>query len=204
MEIQNAPSLEERVKILTEGAKFDVSCSSSGSARQAQKGSIGACHAAGLCHSFTSDGRCISLIKLLLTNNCRFDCAYCVNRRSNDVRRASLTPKEICELVIGFYRRNYIEGLFLSSAIEISPDYTMQKLIETIILLRVEYKFRAYIHVKAIPGASGHLIDEAAKYADRMSVNIELPSESSLGLLAPQKKKDMITAPMKRLSKITA
>jgi putative DNA modification/repair radical SAM protein len=202
IQLQNALSLEERVKILTEAAKFDVSCSSSNSGRTAAKGSLGSCHVAGLCHSFTSDGRCISLIKLLMTNKCQFDCLYCLNRRSNDIPRASLTPKELCELVTGFYRRNYIEGLFLSSAVEISPDHTMQKLIDTLIMLRTEYKFRAYIHVKAIPGAAAHLIDEAAQYADRMSVNIELPSEPSLKLLAPQKKKEMITSPMLQLANI--
>jgi putative DNA modification/repair radical SAM protein len=137
-----------------------------------------------------------------MTNKCEFDCLYCINRRSNDVPRAALTPKEFCELVVGFYRRNYIEGVFLSSAVEISPDHTMQLLIDTLIMLRTEYKFRAYIHVKAIPGASMHLIDLAAEYADRMSVNIELPTEASLKLLAPQKKKEMITAPMLRLANI--
>ncbi|MDR2046314.1 MAG: putative DNA modification/repair radical SAM protein [Clostridiales bacterium] len=202
MEIIQAASAEERLKILADGAKYDVSCSSSNGARRAEKGELGQCHIAGLCHSFTSDGRCVSLIKLLMTNKCEFDCLYCINRRSNDVPRASLTPREICELVSGFYRRNYIEGLFLSSAVETSPDATMQKLTETLVMLRTEYKFRAYVHVKAIPGASRHLIDLAAEYADRMSVNIELPSENSLTLLAPQKKKEMITAPMLRIAKI--
>jgi putative DNA modification/repair radical SAM protein len=195
-------ALDERLKVLTEGAKYDVSCSSSGSRRGAVKGDTGGCHAGGMCHSFTADGRCISLIKLLLTNHCEFDCLFCVNRRSNDIPRARLTPKEICELVIGFYRRNYIEGLFLSSAVEKSPDHTMQNLIDTLIMLRGAYRFRGYIHVKAIPGASPHLIDLAATYADRMSVNIELPSDTGLKLLAPQKKKDMLLAPMRRLTDI--
>ena len=190
------------MRILTEGAKYDVSCSSSGSPRGAVNGSLGSCNVAGICHSFTRDGRCISLLKLLMTNKCEFECVYCVNRRTNDVERASLTPKEICDIVEGFYRRNYIEGLFLSSAVEKSPDYTMQKIVETLIMLREQYKFRGYVHVKAIPGAATHLIDLAARYADRMSVNIELPSENSLKLLAPQKKKEMIVSPMRRLANI--
>ncbi|MDR2091576.1 MAG: putative DNA modification/repair radical SAM protein [Clostridiales bacterium] len=197
-----ADSLEKRMKILADGAKYDASCSSSNSARPAKTGGLGACRISGLCHSFTSDGRCVSLLKLLMSNKCEFDCLYCVNRRSNDIPRASMTPKEICETADGFYRRNYIEGLFLSSAIEKSPDATMQRLIETLIMLRTEYKFRAYIHVKAIPGASPHLIALAAEFADRMSVNIELPSEISLNALAPQKKKTMILSPMAQLSEI--
>lgn len=188
--------------ILTEGAKYDVSCSSSGSGRGAVKGDTGSCHIAGMCHSFTADGRCISLIKLLMSNHCVYDCAYCVNRRSNDIVRATLSPKEICEVVIGFYRRNYIEGLFLSSAVDRTPDDTMQQLIDTLIMLRTEYRFRGYIHIKAIPGASEHLIDTAAAYADRMSVNIELPSETGLKLLAPQKKKENLLAPMRRMTDI--
>ena len=195
-------TLEDKMKILVDGAKYDVSCSSSNSARGSVKGSLGNCSIPGICHSFTRDGRCISLLKLLATNKCEFDCAYCVNRRSGDVPRASLSPEEICNIVDGFYRRNYIEGLFLSSAVERSPTYTMEKLVQTLILLRGKYKFRGYVHIKAVPGAPGHLIDEAARYADRMSVNIELPSESSLKLLAPQKKKEAIIAPMRRLSDI--
>jgi putative DNA modification/repair radical SAM protein len=195
-------STDARMKILADGAKYDVSCSSSNSSRSAKSGSLGACHIAGLCHSFTSDGRCVSLLKLLMTNKCEFDCLYCANRRSADVPRASMTPREICEIVDGFYRRNYIEGLFLSSAVEKSPDATMQRLVETVIMLRTEYNFRAYIHVKAIPGASPHLIALAAEYADRMSVNIELPTEISLNSLAPQKKKNMILSPMSQLAKI--
>ena len=196
-------SVDERMKILTEGAKYDVSCSSSNSARGAQQGSVGQCNIAGVCHSFTSDGRCISLLKLLLTNKCEYNCAYCINRRDNNIPRASLTPREVCEIVVGFYRRNYIEGLFLSSAVEISPDYTMQKLVETLTLLRGEYKFRAYVHVKAIPGASPELIEQAARLADRMSANIELPSEKSLKLLAPAKTKQTIITPMKQLDRLT-
>ena len=197
-----AQSTEDKLKVLVEGAKYDVSCSSSNSPRGARAGFLGSCAMEGICHSYTRDGRCISLLKLLMTNKCEFDCAYCVNRRSGDAIRASLTPEEICKLVEGFYRRNYIEGLFLSSAVERSPDFTMQRIIETLILLRTKYKFRGYVHVKAIPGSSAHLIDLAARYADRMSVNIELPSENSLSLLAPQKKKEMIVSPMRRLANI--
>lgn len=200
--------LENRLRVLTEGAKYDVSCSSSGSARGTPKGkddnrgSTGRCHIGGLCHSFTADGRCISLLKLLMTNHCEYDCLYCVNRRSNNVERARLTPDEICGIVMGFYKRNYIEGLFLSSAVERSPEHTMQKITETLILLRTVHQFKGYIHVKAIPGAAPSTIEKAACYADRMSVNIELPSETSLKLLAPQKKKDMIVTPMRQLAGI--
>lgn len=194
--------LEERIKVLTNGAKYDVSCSSSGGTTGAVKGYVGNSAYSGICHSFTSDGRCISLLKILMTNYCEYDCLYCVNRRSNDLPRARLTPREICELVINFYRRNYIEGLFLSSAVEKSPNYTMQKLTQTVELLRTEYKFRGYIHLKAIPGADQQLIDNASKFADRMSLNIELPSETSLKLLAPQKKKLSILQPMKMLSNL--
>ena len=194
--------LEEKMRILVEGAKYDVSCSSSGSGTGGKSGNVGRCHVTGLCHSFASDGRCISLLKLLMTNNCEFDCLYCVNRRTNDIPRARLSPEEICGIVMSFYKRNYIEGLFLSSAVEHSPNRTMQRLTDTLIMLREVHGFRGYIHVKAIPGADQSYISEAAKYADRMSVNIELPSESSLKLLAPQKKKEMIIAPMKQLAGI--
>jgi len=193
---------EDKVRILTEGAKYDVSCSSSGSNTGAFEGSIGSCNAGGICHSFTSDGRCISLLKILMTNNCEYDCLYCVNRRSNDVERATLQPREIAELTISFYKRNYIEGLFLSSAVEKSPNSTMQRLTETVEILRSEYHFRGYIHLKAIPGADQKLIDYATKWVDRMSVNIELPSENSLKLLAPQKKRELIVSPIKMLSEI--
>ncbi|NCA67148.1 MAG: biotin synthase, partial [Clostridia bacterium] len=192
--------LNERIKLLTEGAKYDVSCSSSGANTSAKSGSLGTCAAGGICHSFTSDGRCISLLKILLTNNCVYDCLYCVNRRSNDILRTNLSPKELCELVMGFYRRNYIEGLFLSSAVERSPDYTMQKLTEAVELLRTVYGFRGYIHLKAIPGADNDMIDYASRWVDRMSVNIELPTENSLKLLAPQKKKEAILSPMNLLA----
>lgn len=194
--------INERIRVLTEGAKYDVSCSSSGGKTAAKKGSLGSCAVGGICHSFTSDGRCISLLKILMSNYCVYDCLYCVNRRSNDIERARLSPEELCELVVNFYRRNYIEGLFLSSAVEISPNHTMQKLCQTVELLRRCFHFRGYIHLKAIPGADKELIDYCARWVDRMSLNIELPSESSLKLLAPQKKKEAIIEPMKMLSEI--
>jgi len=192
--------LEDRIRVLTEGAKYDVSCSSSGSNTGAKAGFLGTTAACGICHSFTSDGRCVSLLKILMSNHCIYDCLYCVNRRSNDIPRARLTPRELCELVMNFYRRNYIEGFFLSSAVECSPNRTMEQLLETAELLRTEYKFRGYIHLKAIPGADKDLIDRASQFADRMSLNIELPSEGSLKLLAPQKKKEAIIAPMRMLA----
>ena len=193
--------LSERIRILTEGAKYDVSCSSSGSDRGPKAGALGTAAACGICHSFTSDGRCISIMKMLMTNNCVYDCQYCVNRRSADVERASLTPDEICQLVISFYKRNYIEGLFLSSAVEHSPNRTMELLTDTVIKLRKAYNFNGYIHLKGIPNADNALIDRAAHYVDRMSLNIELPSESSLKLLAPQKSKESIVSPMRMLAK---
>ncbi len=189
---------EEKLKILTESAKFDVSCSSSGSKRK-NEGGIGNGYAAGCCHSFTPDGRCISLLKILLSNDCIFGCKYCMSRADSDVPRATATPEEICELVIDFYKRNYIEGLFLSSAVHISPDYAMEQLLLTVKKLRTEYGFHGYIHVKGIPRADARLVREAALYADRMSYNIELPSERSLKLLAPQKSKDCLLLPMKQL-----
>lgn len=192
--------LGDKFKILTEGAKYDVSCSSSGSNTGSVKGSLGNAAACGICHSFTSDGRCISLLKVLLSNHCIYDCVYCVNRRSNDVLRARLTPSELCDIAIGFYRRNYIEGLFLSSAVDISPNHTMSELTEVVRILRQEHNFRGYIHLKGIPGADSALIDYASTLVDRMSFNIELPTEKSLLLLAPQKKKEMILSPMKQLA----
>lgn len=191
---------EKRLAILTEAAKFDVSCSSSGSERSFKKGEMGNACFSGICHSFTQDGRCISLLKILLSNDCVFDCAYCMNRRSNPIPRATATPDEICQLVIGFYKRNYIEGLFLSSAIIKSPDKTMEMLFDTVKKLRTEYKFNGYIHVKGIPSADKLLITRTGFYADRMSFNIELPSEKSLKLLAPQKSKNAIIEPMKMLA----
>ena len=192
---------ENRLKILTEGAKFDVTCSSSGSSRKNVQGGLGNAHFAGICHSFTQDGRCISLLKILLSNDCVYDCKYCVNRRSNDVPRATATPDEICELAIAFYKRNYIEGLFLSSAVVKSPNYTMEQLYLTAKKLREEYGFNGYIHVKGIPNADNSLVEATAFIADRMSFNIELPSEKSLNTLAPQKSKTAIISPMKMLTK---
>lgn len=190
---------EEKLKILTESAKYDVSCSSSGSGRK-NAGGIGNGYAAGCCHSFTPDGRCVSLLKIVLSNDCIYDCKYCPNRLSADVPRATATPEEICELTIDFYKRNYIEGLFLSSAVCKNPDYTMERLLLTVKKLRTEYRFHGYIHLKGIPRADERLMQEAARYADRMSYNIELPSEQSLKLLAPQKSKDSLLKPMQALA----
>jgi len=184
----------DKLAILAEAAKYDVSCSSSGNGER--KGAVGNTSLGGICHSWSDDGRCISLLKILFSNDCAFDCAYCVNRRSNDVPRASFTPRELADLVIGFYRRNYIEGLFLSSAVVGSPDDTMIQLIRTAKILRDEYRFGGYIHAKAIPGASPRLVTALGFLADRMSVNIELPSEVSLRALAPQKTKESIFRPM--------
>ncbi|MEZ0536269.1 putative DNA modification/repair radical SAM protein [Caldicellulosiruptoraceae bacterium PP1] len=186
----------EKVQILGAGAKYDVSCASSGSKRETNAG-IGNTFSAGICHTWTEDGRCVSLLKILFTNECIFDCAYCINRRSNDIKRASFTPQEIAELTINFYKRNYIEGLFLSSAIKNSPDWTMEMLTKTVELLRKTYHFNGYIHIKAIPGSSEILLNKAGLLVDRMSVNIELPSEKSLKLLAPQKDKEKLIKPMK-------
>lgn len=189
----------ERLKILTESAKYDVSCSSSGSSRK-NNGGIGNGNYGGICHSFTPDGRCISLLKILMSNRCCYDCLYCVNRRSNDVPRAVASPDEICELTMEFYKRNYIEGLFLSSAVDGSPDKTMELLLETVIKLRKIYRFNGYIHLKGIPGADRLLLERAGNFVDRMSFNIELPSEKSLQLLAPQKSKKNILLPMKNMA----
>ncbi len=189
-----------RLEILTESAKYDVSCSSSGSKRVNTKRGLGNASVGGICHSFTPDGRCISLLKILMSNACLYDCEYCPNRRSADVPRASITPDEICELTINFYKRNYIEGLFLSSAVFESPNRTMELLTDTVIKLRKLYNFNGYIHLKGIPHADDALIMRAAKYVDRMSFNVELPSEKSLKLLAPQKTKDSLLLPMRRLS----
>lgn len=191
---------EKRLAILADAAKYDVSCSSSGSKRSYKKGEIGNASFSGICHSFTQDGRCISLLKILMSNDCVFDCAYCQNRRSNDIPRATASPEEICELVMEFYKRNYIEGLFLSSAIIKNPNNTMELLYETVKKLRKEYKFNGYIHVKGIPSADKLLIEKTGFLADRMSFNIELPTEKSLKLLAPQKNKNAIITPMKMLA----
>ncbi|MGN1052791.1 MAG: putative DNA modification/repair radical SAM protein [Candidatus Scatosoma sp.] len=191
---------EQRLKILTEGAKYDVSCSSSGSRRKNAAGETGNAAIGGICHSFTADGRCLSLLKILMTNDCAFDCKYCPNRRSADVPRAVLSPEEICELTLDFYRRNYIEGLFLSSAVYKTPDYTMELLVRTAELLRGEYRFNGYVHLKGIPRADPLLVERAARLADRMSYNLELPGEESLKRLAPQKSKQSLLAPMKQLA----
>ena len=185
----------KKLSILADSAKYDVSCSSSDSSRR-NTGGLGNACASGICHSFTQDGRCISLLKILMTNVCAYDCEYCVNRRSNDVPRATFSPDEICELTIEFYKRNYIEGLFLSSAVFKNPDYTMELLVETVIKLRKLYGFNGYIHLKGIPGADQSLIMRAGEYVDRMSFNLELPSEQSLRLLAPQKTKKSILTPI--------
>ncbi len=186
---------------MSAAAKYDVSCSSSGSLkRKASDGGIGSVHASGICHSFSSDGRCISLLKILLTNDCIYDCTYCVNRRSEDVKRASFSNDEIVKLTMDFYVRNYIEGLFLSSAIERNPDSTMERLAAIVKRLRTQERFGGYIHIKAIPGASRELMDEAGKYVDRMSVNIELPSSDSLHRLAPQKHKNAIVTSFRQIT----
>lgn len=190
---------QEKLTILTESAKYDVSCSSSGSGRK-NAGGIGNGYVSGCCHSFTPDGRCVSLLKILLSNDCIYDCKYCPNRVTADVPRATATPEEICELTIDFYKRNYIEGLFLSSAVCKNPNDTMEKLLSVVKKLRLEYGFHGYIHLKGIPRADEALNREAARYADRMSYNVELPSESSLKLLAPQKSKESLLLPMKQLT----
>lgn len=192
--------LEEKLRILTGAAKYDAACTSSGVDKAASRGGIGSAAACGICHSFAADGRCISLLKVLLSNACVYDCQYCVNRRSNDTPRAAFTPRELAELTIQFYRRNYIEGLFLSSGVFKNADYTCEQMIETLRLLREEYRFSGYIHAKAIPGADPALIERLGLLADRLSVNIELPSQRSLSLLAPDKSKHLILAPMGQIA----
>lgn len=191
--------MSEKLQILSDAAKYDVACTSSGVSRKGKGGMIGNASSAGICHAFAADGRCISLLKILFTNECIFDCKYCINRRSNDVVRACFTPEEVAGLTIDFYRRNYIEGLFLSSGIIKSPDYTMEQLCETLFILRNEYHFNGYIHVKAIPGADPFLIQRAGFLADRMSVNLELPTAESLEHLAPNKKRRHILKPMRQI-----
>ncbi len=187
----------EKLEILTESAKYDVSCSSSGSNKKHVNNGLGNTAYQGICHSFSPDGRCISLLKIVMTNICIYNCEYCVNRVTNDIPRAIATPNEICELVMEFYKRNYIEGLFLSSAVYKNPNYTMELLLETVTKLRKLYGFNGYIHLKGIPGADNLLIMRAGEYVDRMSFNLELPTEKSLRLLAPQKSKQQILKPMK-------
>ena len=195
--IQEKITLNEKLHILSEAAKYDVACTSSGVDRRGDGTGMGNCSAAGICHSFSADGRCISLLKILFTNECIYDCKYCINRSSNDVVRTSFTPEEVCTLTMEFYRRNYIEGLFLSSGIARSPDYTMELIYATLYRLRNVCNFQGYIHVKAIPGADPRLIRMTGYLADRMSVNVELPTAESLRLLAPHKSRKNILAPMR-------
>lgn len=207
-EFNNAPaglyepqkkSVMEKLSILTDAAKYDVSCTSSGVERRGNGRDMGNCRAAGICHSFSSDGRCISLLKILMSNECVYDCKYCANRRSNDIERATFTPDEICGLTINFYKRNYIEGLFLSSGIVNNPSYTMELIYAVLYKLRNEYHFRGYIHVKAIPGADAALIQQTGYLADRMSVNLELPTAEGLERLAPNKHRRTILTPMRQI-----
>lgn len=197
MKIQEKMSIYDKLNILTDAAKYDVACTSSGVSRKNDGTGIGSCKLSGICHSFSADGRCISLLKILFTNECIYDCKYCINRRSNDVVRTSFTPDEICTLTIEFYRRNYIEGLFLSSGVLKSPNYTMELIYAALYKLRTEYNFQGYIHVKAIPGASQELIQKVGFLTDRMSVNLELPTAESLRLLAPHKTRKNILMPMR-------
>lgn len=194
-------NLLQKLEILSDSAKYDASCSSSGSVRKNTKDGIGNAMKSGICHSFTKDGRCVSLLKILMTNNCIYDCKYCLNRRSNNLIRTTFTPEEICELTINFYKRNYIEGLFLSSGIIRNPDYTMEKLIETVTLLRKKYKFNGYIHCKVIPGSSENLIKKLESLVDRVSVNVEMPSKTSLELLAPDKNPNKLVNTIKEVKK---
>ena len=190
----------EKLRILAESAKYDVSCSSSGTVRKGKQGMVGSTvGGVGICHSFADDGRCISLLKVMLTNYCMYDCAYCINRRTNDIQRATLSVSELEEITMEFYRRNYIEGLFLSSGVVRNPDYTMERLTAIVRDLRTVHKFNGYIHLKTIPGASQELLQEAGRYADRMSINIEIPKEESLKALAPEKDHKSIFLPMKQI-----
>lgn len=192
----NFERIKEKLNILADAAKYDVSCASSGSTRTNTNKGLGNSTGMGICHSYTEDGRCVSLLKILLTNHCIYDCAYCVTRRSNDVKRAAFKIQEVVDLTINFYRRNYIEGLFLSSGIFKNPDYTMERLVAVAKKLREEENFNGYIHLKSIPGASDELMYEAGLYADRLSVNIEIPTISGLKLLAPDKRHEDFTKPM--------
>jgi len=195
-------TLQQRLEILADSAKYDVSCSSSGSNRKGVAGGVGSTKSGGICHTWTADGRCISLLKILLTNTCLYDCAYCMNRRSNSIPRTALTPEEVVRLTMDFYRRNYIEGLFLSTGVVRSADHTMEQLIRVARKLRLEERFNGYIHLKVVPGADRLLVEEAGRYADRVSVNIELPTRESLQLLAPDKPRDALIGPMRQLSSL--
>lgn len=192
-------SLMDKLGILTDSAKYDVACTSSGVERHNDGKGIGNTLKGGICHSFSSDGRCISLLKILFTNECIYDCRYCINRRSNDVPRATFTPEEVCELTIGLYRRNYIEGLFLSSGIVYSPTYTMELIYRAVFLLRTKYRFQGYVHVKAIPGADPEIIQKLGFLADRMSINLEFPTAEGLKKLAPNKHRKNILTPMRMI-----
>ncbi|MBD1434802.1 putative DNA modification/repair radical SAM protein [Sphingobacterium sp. DN00404] len=187
--------IEEKLKILADAAKYDVSCSSSGSTRK-NKGGIGDASASGICHTYTEDGRCVSLLKILLTNHCIYDCAFCVSRKSNDVKRAAFTVEEVVDLTMNFYRRNYIEGLFLSSGIFKNADFTMERMLRIVKKLRQEERYNGYIHLKTIPGASEEMVKEAGLYVDRMSINLELPTEAGLKLVAPEKDHDSVRKPL--------
>ena len=202
--MQTEMTLGEKLEILSDAAKYDVSCTSGGTERKGVGEGMGNCRKAGICHSFSADGRCISLLKILFTNECIYDCKYCVNRSGNDVVRTSFTPEEVCTLTMEFYRRNYIEGLFLSSGVLKSPNYTMELLYTVLYKLRHEHNFQGYIHVKAIPGADSRLIQMTGYLADRMSVNIELPTAESLRLLAPHKTRKNILAPMRFVQQMSA
>lgn len=197
--ISNEMSVMDKLGILSDAAKYDVACTSSGVERKGNGKDMGNCVAGGICHSFSADGRCISLLKILLTNECIYDCKYCLNRKSNDIERATFTPEEVCELTMQFYRRNYIEGLFLSSGIIQSPNYTMELIYRTIYLLRNRYRFNGYVHVKAIPGADSRLIQLTGFLVDRMSVNLELPTAEGLKNLAPNKHRKLILSPMRQI-----
>jgi len=199
-EIIDELTIDQKLEILSDAAKYDVACTSSGVDRSGKEGYLGNSCAAGICHTFAADGRCVSLLKILMTNHCVYDCKYCKNRKSNDIPRATFTPDEICTLVIEFYRRNYIEGLFLSSGVINNPDYTMEKMCETLRLLRTKYRFNGYIHVKAIPGASNELLYSAGLLADRISINMELPTAESLSRLAPNKSMNNILKPMNQIT----
>ncbi len=199
MIILDNASINDKLKILADSAKYDVACTSSGVERKAEKGTVGATSAFGICHSFAADGRCISLLKILYTNECIYNCKYCINRVTNDIPRVSFTPEEICTLTMEFYKRNYIEGLFLSSGILNTPDYTMELIIQTLQMLRSQYHFGGYIHCKTIPGASPELVELAGWYADRVSINLELPTADALRHLAPNKSRSAILKPMRQI-----
>ena len=200
MKIQNPMSIYEKLNILSDAAKYDVACTSSGTKRKGDGSGMGNCTQCGICHSFSADGRCISLLKVLMTNHCVYDCKYCANRVSNDTERTAFTPRELCELTVEFYKRNYIEGLFLSSGVQKNPAYTMEKMCEALELLRTEYHFNGYIHVKAVPGAPDDLIMRAGYLADRMSINLELPTAEGMKKLAPNKSHQTILRPMAKVT----